>query len=457
MATNGAVVIAGAAGIFGRFLGNTVSGAASFAAGVALGPALGPIVQDIRNTVNSNYAYVFPDPVILAAGVAQGQVAEKTARLYASYHGFGDDAMTALIDVANTGPSLGLAYDAWRRINPATGKTYLSDAEFTTALKRTGLEPQWFPALLALKSEVLGPADIARAIHKDIIADPGVLAVGQPEGVGKVPAYPLFPIDALAEAAASGYDRDRLGVLVGLQGNPMGAHEAAQALFRGIIDPVDYLRAIAQSNTRNEWGPAIQEQSRAIPSPTNYVEGGIRTRITPAQMYAGTARHGMTQADTDLLFQVHGRPATPHQVFIGLRRGGVYDGPTDQIPAPILQAMRDANLRPEYYNLVYAGLETYPSTMALKAIASAQTISVAETEQILSYEGWNADLAAKVATVWGGGATAGAKPKKLTNATIRSAWKKGNLSEAEALADIQANGLSAADARIYLFATTGTS
>jgi hypothetical protein len=68
-----------------------------------------------------------------------------------------------------------------------------------------------------------------------------------------------------AEAWARGYDRDRLGVAVGLQGLPMGRIEAAQAFFRKIITCGDYIRAFNESNNRNEWAEAVLEYARQIP------------------------------------------------------------------------------------------------------------------------------------------------------------------------------------------------
>lgn len=431
-----------ATGFLDKYL---ISGALSSASG----DALRPLLQDIVNEAWKGNPVIPPPFVLLAEGVAQGQVDPAKARAWALEQGYDKAQFDALVNIANTGPPIGQALELLRRIDPSTGQSVWTPEQFRTALNRQGIERTWWDGLAVLATRLLDPADLARGIHKGLIPEQGLLAVPAPEGVGKVPAYPVYPIDGIATAAGFGYTRDDLGVLVGLQGNPMGAHEAAQAQFRGVIEPVDYDRAIAEGNTRNEWGDAIREQSRAIPSPTNYVEGGIRTRITRDEMYAGAARHGMTHADTDLLYAIHGRPATPHQVFIGLRRGGAYDGPIDQIDPAILQSMRDANLRPEYYNLVAAGLEVYPSTFALRGLAQAGTISETDTARILSYEGWNAELGAEVAKVWAGG-TATAKPKTLTRADVRAAWREGHLTDAEALARLEAENLSAADALLVL-------
>src|SRR5215831_7997451 len=101
--------------IIGKLFGNAVSSAVGFGAGVAMAPALGPVVRDIANEINSKYAFVFPEPGVLAEGVAQGQVNEKDARRWASYWGVGDTAFTALVNIANTGPGVATAFDLWRR------------------------------------------------------------------------------------------------------------------------------------------------------------------------------------------------------------------------------------------------------------------------------------------------------------------------------------------------------
>src|SRR6185437_8372620 len=97
-------------------------------------------------------------------------------------------------------------------------------------------------AIESLKDVFLSPGEIAAAIHRGLIPDPGILLGEQPQPPFKVDAYPVQPIDAVAEARAAGLDEERLKVLVGLQGLPMGVIEAAQAYFRGDITHGDYIR-----------------------------------------------------------------------------------------------------------------------------------------------------------------------------------------------------------------------
>lgn len=428
-------------GVVGKYAGSAASETAAFAAGAAISPALSPILQKLRNETWSKYPDVPPDAYALASGVAQGQVDPKQAAAWAKEHGYGPAAFGALVNIANGGPALGYAFEAWRR-------NFLTDAQFTTALQRTGLEPQWFEAMRQLKARLLEPADLARAIHRGLIPDPGLLRGKQPQSVGNVPAYPVYPIDAVATAAGYGYSKDELGVLVGLQGNPMGAHEAAQAQFRGVLTEDDYLRAIAEGNTRNEWADAIREQSRQIPSVVNYVEAYVRNWIGESEFLAGAARHGMTPDDANTLFLTHGRPLTHTQVFIGLLRGGVYDGPTDAIDVHFLKSLQESDMRPEWYNLAWHARFHFPPFFQTVNALSKGWIDAATAKQWLLWQAYDPQAVNTIVdNVSGKGASSG---KTLTPTQIRSAYLNNEITRDDAIARLEKAGYSTADANLLL-------
>lgn len=432
----------------GKFFGNTIGIASGVAAGNSTSRALDPILQDVTNEAWSLHATVPPDAYALALAVAQGQVDPKQAATWAAQQGLGAPQFQALVDAANVGPALGYAYEAWRR-------DFLTDAEFQTALNRTGLEPQWFAALKQLKTRLLDPADLARGIHKGLIPDPGLLAVPAPEGTGKVPAYPVYQIDALAAAAGYGYTKDDLGVLVGLQGNPMGAHEAAQAVFRGVIDPVDYDRAIAEGNTRNEWGEAIMEQSRQIPTTIEFVENAIRGYSTLQDAIAGGAKHGMTAEDVTLIYQNAGRPITPHQITIGLARGAKFNPIPGEITDPYEASAHESSVKPSYQELYIASQKYgYPSLFQLNALVKANAISADTAKDWAVKSGLAPEVVDALYTFWqgesGGTGTTGTKPKTYTYSQIHTAWSHGVFTDAQALTELEAIGYPAARANTLL-------
>jgi hypothetical protein len=376
-----------------KFFGNTVSEAAAFGAGVAIGPVLAPATEKLRQEAWSKYETRIPGAAELAAGVAQGQVDEGQARSWAHSNGFGDTAFDALVAIANTGPDVATAMQAWRR-----GK--LTEAQFRTVLRRHAIETQWDESIEALKAAILDPGELARAIHRGLVHDPGLLQGRLPAREGNVPAYPVYPIDALEEAEASGYDRDRLGVLVGLQGLPMGPHEAAQALFRGILTEDDFLRAISEGNTRNEWADAIIAQSRQIPTARDFLENALRGYSNLEDAIRGAARHGMSEADATLIYQNQGRPMNVHAITQALARGGEFQPEPGEITDPYQAAIVEGNLKPAYYDLAKALRYTLPSVLAIRQLATSGVWSETKTATRLKQAGWIPEDADEVAKAW---------------------------------------------------------
>lgn len=390
--------------LFGKLFGNAISEAVAFGAGYALGPVLGPPVELIRQSAWAAYPDRLPSAGTLAEGVAQGQVDPGTAADWATKDGYGSSAFNALIDIANTGPAIGSAFAAWRR-------GALSDPEFDTALKRTGLEEQWNAAMRALKQELLEGGEIAKAIHRGIMKGDGLLIAEPPTTPGKVPAVPASTLDPVAEAAGSGIDSERLRIMVGNAGLPLGLHEMLSLLNRGEMEPQDVQRGIAESNLRNEYQDVALKLARRLLTPHEYVELNLRGWITTAEMHTGAALSGMTAADADLLFKSLGRPLVVHQITTGLARGGSYGGDYAGVPEPFQTALRESNVRPEWGNLAYANRYTLPGYFVIKAMLTNKTLTVEEAATIFKQVGWPPDLAEKAAAALAStGATAKADP-----------------------------------------------
>ena len=295
------------ASIFGKFFGNTVSNAAGFAAGAATARTLSPGLQDLTNEAWQRHPSVPLEALLLAEGVAQGQVPYAWAKDEAERTGINGERFDHAVEIASTGPGVAQAFELWRR-----GE--INEAGFRRAAKRAGLEQEWIDGLAKLFMHVLTPGELAAAIHRGLIPDPGLLKGEQPSGPRNVEQYPVYQLDALTEALGSGYDHDKLGVLVGLQGLPMGPHEAAQALFRGIITHGDYIAAFNESNNRNEWAQAVLEQSRQIPTARDFFENALRGYHDFSWALEQAKRHGMSEADATVIYQNQGRPMNIRQI-----------------------------------------------------------------------------------------------------------------------------------------------
>lgn len=428
--------------LWSRFFGSAGSQAVGVAFGATAIPALLPAVQYLENEAWSLHPDKPPDAVILSQGVAQGQVDPDSAKAWAREQGFGDAQWAALVDVANVGPALGYAYDAWRR-------GQLTDTEFTTALKRTGLEEQWFPALRALKDARLDLGALATAIHRGIMADDGLLVTPVPAGSGNVPRIPVSTLDPIAEAAAHGIDKERLRVLVSDTGLPLALGEMLRLLNMGKVTETDVQVAVAESNIRNEYMDVALDLRRRLLTPHEYEEAALRGILTKDEADAGAAMSGMEPADADLLFQIMGRPLAVHQITQGLAHGETLGGTYDDVPEPYRDAIRRSNIRPEYARFAYANRYTYPSAFVLRTLTQAGDLTEQQARDILTFEGWEPQLANTVAAKWAEPAGARADPwvgkadTQLWTATHK-AYKGGGIDAAAAQQRFDLIGIDAA-------------
>lgn len=384
-------------GELGAIAGKSAGEALAFGLGFALGRVLEPVGTALVQDAWKEDPLRAPDAGTLAEGVAQGQVDHDKAAEWASMHGYGGEQFAALVDIANTGPALGYAFSAWRR-----GE--LTDDEFTTVLRRTGLETQWDDAMRALKAEKLDLGAIATAIHRGTLHGANLIVTEPPSGTGRIPRVPPSDIDPVAEAAAHGIDHERLRILIANTGLPLALGEMLRLLNLGEATEDDVRVAVAESNIRNEYMDAALALRRRLLTPHEYAELALRGWITPSDMHSGAALSGMEPADADLLFKVLGRPIVVHQIVTGLARGGKYGGDYEGVPEPFQTALRQSNVRPEWGNLAYANRYTLPSVFVLRALLQADVITTAQGEQYFLDLGLPPELAKQIAEHYGGGA-----------------------------------------------------
>jgi hypothetical protein len=391
----------------------------------------------------------------LASLVAQALNAVEDVLDDANRNGYDEDQLRSAIQLALKAPG---APDAEKLYLRAQGNYpgQITLAQLQHAYAKAGLEGQWWDALTAAaQTQLLTPAELALSIVRSTVADPGLLVVTLDTSDSNVPQYPVAALNALDEAAAAGINPERLRVLVGDVGLPMASLEAAHAAFRGIITKGAYYQAILEGDTRPEWADPLYEVAREILTAHDYVELHLRGWIDQPTMYAGTALHGMSQADTDNLFLVLGRPIPVHQITKGLARGAVYDGDTSEIPAEYLKSMQEANTRPEWYALEFAANEyTWPGYFVLKPLTSSGVITVEECTSILEWSGWEPSLAAQTAQSFVTGTTTASTHVKSAQTAVVTAAKKaylaGTLTPADATTHLEASGITPADTATIL-------
>ena len=423
--------------------------------GMAIADVVEPQLRDLKNTQSAKHTVV-PLPGELAARlIAESRPHPNvTPGTDAGYLGISRPRFDAMVELARVYPTVSEAITLWRRGYAAWGDVsgwlHYNGYSDDLVTRMIGGGPN--PARLFYQR--LSPAQIALGIIRSIIPDPGLMPVSLDTAGGVVPRYPQTNIDPLVEALEDGYDRERLRVLVGEIGLPMSPQQAASALFRGIIERPDFNRAIVEGDTRPEWADAMLAQARQILTAGEYAELQLRGFLTQAERRAHTAKHGMSQADSDLLFDVLGRSVNVHQIVTGEARGGVYKPPpatlaeqSAGIPRAFLASLERGNLRPEYYDLAYANRYSYPSAFVTRALLQAGAITAAEGEQIFLDVGWIPWLAKKVADHYGTATTAVSDPH-VTKAqaqlwtTIHRSYLNGESDAAEATSGLPSAGVA---------------
>lgn len=429
--------------LFGRFLGNTVSGAASFSVGSATARSLDPFLQDLTNDRWASHPSVPIEATLVADGVASGEIPMDWALAEAKRTGFNADRFQRLVDIADVGPGSGQAFRLWRR-------NLITETGFRRALKRDGLEDEWIDALAKTRNEPLNVAVIANAIQQGFINAPGVLPPASDTTAPIDVPTERVDIDALTEAEWSGVPSDHLKVLAFLSGNPPGPETLADMWNRGIITEAAYEQGIREGRTKTKWIPALKLKRFEILTAIQAVNLWLRGWITRDQALAHGAKQGYTADLMDLLYKGQGRPLTMRQAWIGHQRGGEYDGPTGQIPDWYLTALRQSSLRPEWYSMAWAQRHSLPSAFVIRGLAESGDLTRADAERLLLWSGWPEDLAAKVSQGWT--QTTATTAKGLTVSDLGAEYESGDMTEAEYVAAMKELGYSDATAREKLTA-----
>lgn len=434
--------------LFSKFFGKTISESAAFALGGAMRSPLEPPLAELTNETWITFVdagITLPtDPGDAAEIAAEDVASVDWAKGQAKQRGIGGDQMDKLIAARRIAPGLGTLYEAWRR-------GFIGYEDFVHGLNKARLEDRWTAALEKMKDRLPDLEPLAQGIQRGLVAAPFTLPYTPAGAGGVIPAFPPANVDAQQVTEGLGYSLDYLYLQTALAGNPPGPQALYRARFRNAINDVDVQRGLAEGRSRQEWAPAFEADARAIPSPANFVEAFVRNWIKQPDMLAGTARHGMSPEDSNLLFLIHGRPLTHNQVFIGLLRGGVYDGPTTDIDPPFLKSLQESDMRPEWYNLAWHARFHFPPFFQTINALNKGWIDGPTATQWLLWQAYDPTAVKTIVDNVTGSKTApkdsrvaSAQTKLLTG--IEKAYVGGTLDDSQATAQLTQAGLSATTA-----------
>ena len=375
-------------GVWSRFESFIFGAAVARASSDAVTPVLEPVKQQAWRKNRLRVLAIGT----LAQLVAKGYMTLADADAEAAANGFNAARLRALAALEQTYPGIA-------ELDDMSNRDLITPAQVEKALSRHGIPAEWHEPIVAMFSEILTPGELAAAIHRGLVPDfnPPLLRGEQPSGPRLVDSYPVYPIDTPQEAAGSGYDRKRMGVLVGLQGLPMGVIEAAQAYFRKIITHGDYIAAFNESNNRNEWAKSVLDYARQIPTARDFIENWLRGYSSPEEALAGTALHGMSEEHSRIIFENSGRAMNLHQITQALAYGAKYNPTGRDDLDPYHQATLVGPLRPEYYELNEALKYILPGGFFFRTLQQSGAMDRDTAYTWYTRMGWPPELAGQVA------------------------------------------------------------
>ena len=332
---------------------SSILGAATWPVGIAAGTAIGggisglitPAVQEAINEANALYPVKPPSYFMLAEGVAKGRVDPQWARDRASEQGINGNAFDRLVNIANIGPGLDVAFQLWRR-------RVIDPAGFARAVEEEAIDTSWIPLLEQLHDVLLTPAELANARQQEFIDDARLHS----------------------EGALQGYTPERMDLLYLMAGLPPGVMEGLEMLRRGIIDEPTFRAIVAEGHTKTKYTDDLLQLRKRILS--GYEAAGLRLRgwITAQESYALGALDGWEPQEMDQLYLNRGRPAAPGQMYTAAARG--IDGPDGRpMDEPqFMKGIRESDIRPEWGPMLWESRYLYPSLFQLTRLVTSGAI-----------------------------------------------------------------------------------
>lgn len=417
------------------------------AIGGAAGAALGPAIEVDRQRAWLKIRAGIRDPQLLASLVAQGGVLLDDVRDEVARSGLSDAKFDAMVWLAQTAPGTAELLELWRRDK-------IKEDLVDLGLAKAQLDPRYWPAVKELANARVAPPTIALAVQRGILEN-----VKNPNGTDRlltvtpdlskvsIDSPAQVPLHVLAEAAAWGWDFDRLAVDARIAGLPPAPGELMQLLNRGKINADDFLLGVAEGDTRNEWAAVLEELRFRLLSGVEASELVIRDWLTHDAGAAIAELDGWTAERFDLLVKLRGRPLAVHQITTGLARGGKYPGTYDNVPAPFRPAIAQSSIREEYSELAYANRFTYSVPFWWRALATAGAFGTLDPLQILLDLGNPPDFAKAVVAHYVAGASQTADPHvtKAENqlwTTLHKAYVDDRIDDAGAAVALTAAGVA---------------
>lgn len=483
---------------FLRPLGATGGAAIGFAVGHGVSPAIRPVIQDLANTAWELHQVRPLEPSIAAQLVAEGLWSADQGTAEAARSGVNPDRFAGLIEEARSGPTIEQAFAGVRR-------GLLGGAELTRAMRQAGVRPEWDELMRALVEVLPSVTDMVRF---------GVREVYDPAARSALDLDAEFPPAFAADAARVGLSRETAGNYWAAHWDLPSYEQGVAMLHRGLISQAQFDGLLKALDYAPTWRDKLRGIALRVPPIADMIRFAVREVYDPAARAAldldadypdaftgQAALHGMSEEHARDYWASHWRLPSARQGYVMLWRGLITEPQLDQllkaldyprvwrdrlaaiariVPGRIdLKRMLRHGIKTEqeveagYRRLGYdaddaaamtaiAVAEVEAGTTGDTYVSKARTslfnrvhtefvsrqLTRTEAEAGLAAAGVPGPQRGPVLTVWE--RESELIRTELTQAQIVKAHKKGLLTEAEALAELQERGMSASDAAIRL-------
>lgn len=263
-----------------------------------------------------------------------------------------------------------------------------------------------------------------------------------------VPTSPAFAAEAVVkghvtgeqgalEAAASGIDRDRFNVMVGVTGNPPGPETLMAMLRRAIIGDDQFAQGIRQGLIKTEWTDELRQLRWGPPSAAQAILGAVQNHISADLARTIVGEEGIDPFHFSWLYENAGRPPGTVQMLHLLNRGEVN-------VADVVQSIRESDIKDKYIDSMLALRVYLPPVRTVVAMTRHGAITDEHATQLLTENGVRPeDIAGYLAEAH---TTRASSVHELSVSQVRSAYTDGAIDRPTAIAHLTALRYSAQDA-----------
>jgi hypothetical protein len=243
--------------------------------------------------------------------------------------------------------------------------------------------------------------------------------------------------DASTEAALTGWNEQRFGLLFENAGEPPGVVDMLGLWRRGLMTDAQLAAGVGFSRIRTDYLPFLQLMAYQTMGTADAIEGALKGVLTDQQAETLFDQAGGLDAQFQTLLDIAG-DAIGVEAAGNLYNHGLIT--EDQLAQVILHSRINPIFEPMAELLRFKWLGVYQISEALKA----GTATTQQATEWLLQDGYPADQV--TAFVQGSATTKSAGAKALTEAQIVEASQVGLLSVADATTELQSLGYSPTEA-----------